>query len=59
MAKELAAIVKQLLTFSREHETAPHAIEKLEADVLLEAGDLPRQRRLRNPQMLRRFGYGA
>jgi len=49
------AIAQQLLAVARQQQPAPHAIEQLDAEVILELGDLSRERGLRDMQPQRRF----
>jgi hypothetical protein len=50
---------EELLAFRGQGEAAPDPIEQPEPKLLLEVHDLPRERRLRNPQPQRRFRHGA
>jgi hypothetical protein len=53
MTQQAAATSEELLSFRRQDKTAPNAIEKLEAKLLLEIADLPRQSRLGNVKVER------
>ena len=57
MTQQAAATSEELLSFRRQDKTAPNAIEKLEAELLLEIADLPRQSRLGNVKVERCLGH--
>ena len=50
IAQQAAATSEQLLAFCGQDKTAPNAIEKLEAELLLKIADLPGKSRLGNAQ---------
>jgi hypothetical protein len=59
MGEQAAAIAEQLLAARREQEASSGSLEQLEAQLLLEPPDLPRQRRLGDVEHLRRLRDGA
>ena len=56
---DIRNLAEKLLAARREQQAAPDPIEKLETQFLLEAADLPRQRRLGDVQHLRGLRNGA
>ena len=52
--QQSAAIDEQLLAFAGQDKPAPHAVEELEPELVLQFADLPRQRGLGNAQVQRR-----
>ena len=59
MTLQAAATSEELLAFGRQDKTASNAVEKLEAELLLEIADLPRQSGLGNVKVERCLGYRA
>ena len=58
-AQEVTAVFEQLFAFTRQHEASPYPVEKPESELLLEIGNLPRERRLSHVQPHCCLGDGA
>jgi len=59
VGQQAAAFAGELLARAGQYQAAPHSVEQPEPEVVLELGDLARQRRLRDPQMAGRFRDSA
>ena len=55
VTQHVPAILEEMLPTRRQHQAASDPLEQLEAELVLQPGDLSRQRRLRNVQQLRGF----
>jgi hypothetical protein len=58
-AQQRAAVAQKLFALARQHQAAPHTIEELETELLLEVAELPGERRLSRVQPRRRPGDRA
>jgi hypothetical protein len=59
IVEQAAAVLQELRTLAREQQAAPDAIEELQPQLVLEAGDLAGKRRLRGVKLIGDPGYGA
>lgn len=51
--EKAVAIAEELLAFAREHDPPSDAVEELDAELVLETGNMARERWLRHVQLLR------